>query len=118
MQELGLQFLHHLDAQEKSRRRRDLASAAAVIVDALSQGSIGISLKDAWPEFFATAEEMAFPQTGADMSEFAWEMPTPESYERDLRLMGVLEENEHVSVREEKDPRGLGALPVTDLEWP
>jgi hypothetical protein len=113
-----LQFLHYLDAQDHARRRRDLASAAAVIVSALTPGGGGIGLKDAWPEFFVSAEELAFPQVGADMSEFSWETPTPESYERDLKLMGALEENEHISVREEPGAAVPARMPDPDPEWP
>ncbi len=58
-------------------------------------------------------DELAFPQTGADMSEFVWETPTPESYEADLQAM--MAANEHITVPESPD---LPVMPaVADTEW-
>jgi hypothetical protein len=44
--------------------------------------------KWAWPEYFTKpGDDEAFPSTRADMSNFAWERPTPESAMADLDLM-------------------------------
>ena len=124
---MGLQILVYLDGQAEKRSRRDTANAAAVIVDALRKietsgpdrdgTGIGISLRDAWPEFFQSEEDLAFPTVGADMSDFEWETPTPESYERDMKLMGALEDNERISVREEPGEPAIVSVSGTDLEW-
>ena len=71
----------------------------------------------AWPQWFTSPDDMAFPQKGADMSEFSWEHPTPESYQADLDAM--LAGGQSVSVREPPapDPAPPPPLASSSLEW-
>jgi hypothetical protein len=119
----------YLDGQEARRRRLEdrLDAARAALVT-----SGRIDIKTAWPEFFGTTPgaagpgkddepgvsqevaETAFPSTDADMSDFEWERPTPESFRADMDAL--LERNQHISVPEEPHT----SVPVktsTDLEW-
>lgn len=119
----------YLDRQ-KARRERQEDRLDAIRTALVS--SRQLDLKAAWPEFFGPAipdtadededetgvapetAETAFPATDADMSEFQWERPTPESYQNDMDALMTL--NQHISVPEETHI----SAPVkvsTDLEW-
>jgi hypothetical protein len=115
-----------LDRQEARRERQedraDRVRAAAVV-------SGRADLRTAWPEFFSAVPEVpgegpevdpevaetAFPSTDADMSDFQWERPTPESFQSDMDAL--LAANEHVGVGEGPEME-MPAGPSLDLEWP
>lgn len=61
---------------------------------------------------------MSFPSLGADLSDFEWEMPTPESYEKDMRLMGVLDDSSHVRVPEPPPDNRPDLRSVAGQMWP
>lgn len=83
--------------------------------------------QEIWPEFFRSADDMAFPSTDADMSDFEWEEPTPESYQDDLERM--LGENKKIVLREDAEvglppvvlPEGRTTMMLNeatgDVEW-
>jgi hypothetical protein len=118
-------MLVFLDRQE-ARRIRDEDRADRVRAAAVASGRA--DLRAAWPEFFAAAvpegpqepgvapevAETAFPSTDADMSDFQWERPTPESFQGDMDAL--LAANEHVSVGEDPEIQMPGQ-PSPDLEW-
>jgi hypothetical protein len=119
-------MLVFLDRQEA---RRDRQEDRADRVRAAAVASGRVDLRAAWPEFFGPAAtptlddpevaakvaETAFPSADADMSDFHWERPTPETFQSDMDAL--LAVNEHVSVGEDPEA-GPGAQPSLDMEWP
>jgi hypothetical protein len=70
-----------------------------------------------WPEYFADPATFV-PSTDADLSGFAWEPPTPESYEKDLAA--VMAASEQVSLREGPDPAmkpPRGPMTSPEFDW-
>jgi hypothetical protein len=121
-------MLVFLDRQE-ARRDRQEDRADRIRMAAVASGRV--DLRAAWPEFFGPAAqeaqalqdepdvdpgvaETAFPSTDADMSDFRWERPTPDSFRSDMDAL--LSANEQVSVGEEPEVQ-LRVTPSLDTEW-
>jgi hypothetical protein len=118
-------MLVFLDRQEARRdRQEDRADRIRQAVVAAGR----VDLRAAWPEFFGKdaqavpdvsevapeVAETAFPATDADMSDFTWERPTPDSFRSDMDAL--LAANEQVSVAEPAEVQ-LKVSPSLDTEW-
>jgi len=110
----AVEILYFTDGQKAQAERIERAKAAAVAGGYLAPAK-------AWPEFFGTPDTGAFPSSGADMTDFEWETPTPQSFEADLDA--VLAASERVVLSEPSHPDSpppATPLPSPDraaLEW-
>jgi hypothetical protein len=108
---MAVEVLIFFDGQREQSRRMDLARAATVAARRMEP-------ETAWPEFFKDQNANAVPAAGADMSQFEWEHPTPESFQGDLDK--VMAASASVKLRDGPDPVIPSPSPpqtAADLEW-